>query len=317
MTENGDVQNGEMKNGIDKDMINDTVPQIEDPICYEQVMESSNYILTRTRHRPKIGIICGSGLGGLAENAKDESVFSYSEIPNFPVSTVPGHAGKLVLGLLDGISVVIMQGRFHSYEGYPLWKCALPVRVMKLLGVEHMIVTNAGGGLNPGYQVGDIMVLKDHINLPGFSCQHPLRGPNDLRFGPRFFPTNDLYKPTWRTLAHKIAFDMRMEGIVREGTYVMVGGPNYETVAELKMLRALGADSVGMSTIPETIVAHHCNMTVFACSLITNMCVVEYNTGVDTNHEEVIEVGRRRANDLKAFVSRMVQGITQETVSAK
>jgi len=295
-----DTSNGVAENGV-----------MPDPISFERVTESANYILSRSVHRPKIGIICGSGLGGLADMAENADAFNYSDIPNFPVSTVVGHAGRLLLGQLGGVTVVIMQGRFHSYEGYELKKCAMPVRVMKVLGVKHLIVTNAGGGLNPSYEVGDIMVLKDHINLPGFSCEHPLRGPNDEKFGPRFFPTNDLYNPTWRKIAHKIAFDMRMEGVVREGIYVMVGGPNYETVAELKMLRALGVDSVGMSTLPETIVAHHCGMTVFACSLITNMCIVEYNTGVETNHEEVIEVGKRRANDLKVFISRMVSAINE------
>jgi len=295
-----DTSNGVSENGL-----------MPDPISYERVTESANYILSRSVHRPKIGIICGSGLGGLADMAENADAFNYSDIPNFPVSTVVGHAGRLLLGQLGGVTVVIMQGRFHSYEGYELKKCAMPVRVMKVLGVKHLIVTNAGGGLNPSYEVGDIMVLKDHINLPGFSCEHPLRGPNDEKFGPRFFPTNDLYNPAWRKIAHKIAFDMRMEGVVREGIYVMVGGPNYETVAELKMLRALGVDSVGMSTLPETIVAHHCGMTVFACSLITNMCIVEYNTGVETNHEEVIEVGKRRANDMKVFISRMVSAINE------
>jgi len=223
---------------------------------------------------------------------------------------VAGHVGRLLLGELSGVAVVIMQGRFHSYEGYELWKCAMPVRVMRLLGVEHLLVTNAGGGLNPAFNVGDIMILKDHINLPGFACNHPLRGPNDERFGPRFFPCNDLYNHTYRNMARKVARDLNLEGIVRQGVYTMVGGPNYETVAELKMLRELGVDSVGMSTIPETIVAHHCGMKVFACSLITNMCIVEYGTGIETNHEEVIEVGKKRADDMKDFISKMVVSIS-------
>merc|ERR1712212_525475 len=237
--------------------------KLHDPISYEVISECSDYIKTRTKHRPKIGIICGSGLGGLADLAKDADIFPYSEIPGFPQSTVAGHVGRLLLGELDGVAVVIMQGRFHSYEGYELWKTAMPVRVMKLLGVEQLLVTNAGGGLNAAFNVGDLMVLKDHINLPGFACNHPLRG------------------------------------------------PNYETVAELKMLRELGVDSVGMSTIPETIAAHHCGMKVFACSLITNMCVVEYGTGIDTNHDEVIEVGKRRANDMKDFIAKMVVAISK------
>merc|ERR1712013_442643 len=216
--------------------------KLHDPISYEAISECSDYITSRTKHRPKIGIICGSGLGGLADLAKDADVFPYSEIPGFPQSTVAGHVGRLLLGELDGVAVVIMQGRFHSYEGYELWKTAMPVRVMKLLGVEQLLVTNAGGGLNAAFNVGDLMVLKDHINLPGFARNHPLRGPNDERFGPRFFPCNDIYNTAYRKIARRVA---------------MVGGPNYETVAELKMLRELGVDSVGMSTIPETIAAHH------------------------------------------------------------
>jgi len=287
--------------------------ELKDPISYEIISVCSNYILSKTQHRPKIGIICGSGLdpyiGGLADLAQKADIFPYSEIPGFPKSTVAGHKGRLLIGELNGVPVVIMQGRFHSYEGYPLWKCAMPVRVMRLLGVEHLLVTNAGGGLNAAFNVGDIMVLKDHINLPGFACINPLRGPNDERFGPRFFPCNDLYNHEYMKISKKVARDLNLDGIVRLGVYAMVGGPNYETVAELKLLRELGVDSVGMSTIPETIVAHHCGMKVFACSLITNMCVVEYGTGIETNHEEVIEVGKKRADDMKDFIAKMVAAI--------
>jgi len=280
-------------------------PQNQNQISYEVVNESAQYILARTKHRPTIGIICGSGLGGLADQVHDADIFEYTSIPNFPISTVPGHVGRMLVGLLDNVPVIVMQGRFHSYEGYPLWKTAMPVRVMKIIGVKDLIVTNAGGGLNKAFQVGDVMVLKDHINLPGFSCQHPLRGPNEDKFGPRFFPTNDLYSADYRKLAKKVGRALNLEGVIREGVYTMVGGPNYETVAELKLLRELGVDSVGMSTIPETIVAHHCGMKVFACSLITNLCIVEYGTGIETNHEEVIEVGKRRAEDLKRFITEM------------
>jgi len=286
--------------------------ELADPLSHNAISQCSNYILGKTNYRPKIGIICGSGLGGLAEIVKNPDIFPYEEIPGFPRSTVAGHVGRLLIGELSGTCVLIMQGRFHSYEGYPLWKTAMPVRVMKLIGVEHLLVTNAGGGLNNMFTVGDIMVLKDHINLPGFACQHPLRGPNDDSFGPRFFPTNDLYNKRYRDMAREVARALDLTGIVREGVYTMVGGPNYETVAELKMLREMGVDSVGMSTVPETIVAHHCGMKVFACSLITNMCVVEYNTGIDTNHEEVIEWGKKRANDMKTFIAKMVEEIHKD-----
>jgi len=284
-------------------MIESTV----DPISYENVNESADYILKRTKHRPKIGIICGSGLGGLAELVQDADTFDYAEIPSFPVSTVAGHKGRLLVGLLDKTCVIVMQGRFHSYEGYPLWKTALPVRVMKTIGIKTLIATNAAGGLNKTFQVGDIMLLKDHINLPGFSCQHPLRGPNEEKFGPRFFPTNDLYDAEYRKTARKVGSSLGLDGVIREGVYAMVGGPNYETVAELKLLRSLGVDSVGMSTIPETIVAHHCGIKVFSCSLITNMCIVDYGTGLEPHHDEVIEVGQRRAEDLKRFITLLVK----------
>jgi len=247
-------------------------------------------------------------IGGLADLATRPDIFPYEDIPGFPRSTVAGDVGRLLLGDLNGIPVVIMQGRFQSYDGYQLWMTALPVRVMRLIGVESILVTNAGGGLNNMFTVGDIMVLKDHINLPGFACQHPLRGPSDEQFGPRFFPTNDLYNKEYRDIAKQVARSLNLDGIVRQGVYAMVGGPNYETVAELKMLKALGVDSVGLSTLPETIIAHHCGMKVFACSLITNMCVVEYNT-VETNHEEVIETGKKRANDMKDFIAKMVEAI--------
>merc|ERR1711997_382436 len=219
---------------------------LHDPISYEKIAVCSDYILSKTNHRPKIGIICGSGLdpliGGLADLATKADSFPYEEIPGFPRSTVAGHVGRLLLGELNGIAVLIMQGRFHSYEGYPLWKTAMPVRVMKLIGVETLIATNAGGGLNNMFTVGDIMMIKDHINLPGFACQHPLRGPNDQRFGPRFFPTNDLYNKKFRDIGKQVARSLNLDGIVREGVYTMVGGPSYETVAELKMLRELGND---------------------------------------------------------------------------
>jgi len=280
-----------------------------DPISYASVTESADFILKRTKHRPKIGIICGSGLGGLGDLVREADTFDYADIPAFPVSTVAGHKGRLLVGLLGKVPVILMQGRFHSYEGYPLWKTALPVRVMKTIGITTLIATNAAGGLNKTFQVGDIMLLKDHINLPGFSCQHPLRGPNEEKFGPRFFPTNDLYNVEYRKLAKKVGSSLGLDGVIREGVYAMVGGPNYETVAELKLLRILGVDSVGMSTIPETIVAHHCGIKVFSCSLITNLCIVDYGTGLEPQHDEVIEVGQRRAEDLKKFITKMVEAM--------
>ncbi|XP_069956586.1 purine nucleoside phosphorylase isoform X2 [Cherax quadricarinatus] len=262
----------------------------EIPYPYEVIQESAEYLLSGTRHRPKIGVICGSGLGGLADQLDERDVFPYESIPNFPVSTVVGHAGRMVIGLLSGVPVMCMQGRFHAYEGYPLWKCAMPVRVMKLMGVEQIIVTNAAGGLNPGFKVGDIMIIKDHINMQGFAGDSPLRGRNDERFGPRFPAMNNAYDKNLRDMAKKIVADMNLSDVVQEGVYVMLGGPTYETVAELKLLRVVGVDAVGMSTVPEVVVARHCGMKVFAFSLITNQCIMQYDTDATANHEEVLYV---------------------------
>lgn len=287
-----------------------TVTGEETPYSFEIIEESARYLLAKTRHRPKIGVICGSGLGGLAEQLEESDEFPYETIPNFPVSTVVGHAGRMVIGLLSGVPVLCMQGRFHSYEGYPLWKCAMPVRVMKVMGVEQLLVTNAAGGLNADYNIGDIMIIKDHINMQGFAGDSPLRGKNDERFGPRFPAMNNAYDRALRRRAGQIAVEMGLEGVVREGVYVMLGGPTYETVAELNLLRILGVDAVGMSTVPEVVVARHCGMRVFAFSLITNKCITEYDTEAEANHEEVIEVANKRKTDLQELARRVIIGMS-------
>lgn len=279
---------------------------------YDVIQESANYLLSGTRHRPKIGVICGSGLGGLADQLSERDIFPYETIPNFPVSTVVGHAGRMVIGLLSGVPVMCMQGRFHAYEGYPLWKCAMPVRVMKVMGVEKLIVTNAAGGLNPEYKVGDIMFIKDHINIQGFAGDSPLRGRNDDQFGPRFPAMNNAYDADLRKLAKKIAAEMNLSNVIREGVYVMLGGPTYETVAELNLLRIVGVDAVGMSTVPEVVVARHCGMKIFAFSLITNQCITKYDTDAEANHEEVIEVANNRKKDLQNLARRIIVSMDQQ-----
>lgn len=284
----------------------------ENGYSYEKIEEIACFLLKKTNHRPKIGIVCGSGLSGLADILEDRDIFPYCEIPDFPISTVPGHPGRLVFGLLRGVPTVCMQGRFHNYEGYTLWKCAMPVRVMKLIGVHTVILTNAAGGIKDEFEVGDIMIVKDHINLPGFAGDSPLRGSNDTRWGPRFPSMTSLYDPKLQKLAKKVACNLGMDEIVREGVYVMVGGPSFETVAELKLLRILGADAVGMSTVHEAITARHCGLQVFALSLITNKCILEYDTGEEANHEEVLETSDRRKGDLQAFVSDLVVEIIQQ-----
>ncbi|XP_053980629.1 purine nucleoside phosphorylase-like isoform X2 [Hylaeus volcanicus] len=283
---------------------------------FETLQESAQYLLDRVKIRPKIGIICGSGIGSneqselcpgsLADALEDKQFFPYEEIPHFPASTVKGHTGQMVFGYLQGTPIMCMQGRFHYYEGYPLWKCSMPVRVMKLVGVTHLIATNAAGGLNPTYKVGDIMMVKDHVNMMGFAGNNPLQGPNDDRFGPRFPPMNKAYSNTLLDIGQQVATEMGIDDIVHKGVYTCLGGPNFETVAELKMLRMVGVDAVGMSTVHEVITARHCDLTVFAFSLITNQCIMEYEDHKETNHEEVMDVGKLRQSLLQEYVSRIV-----------
>lgn len=281
------------------------------PYTYEVIVESAQYILDRTNLRPKIGIICGSGLGGLADLLDDKQDFPYEKIPHFPVSTVPGHAGKIVVGHMADVPVMCMQGRFHMYEGYPLWKCAMPVRVFKLLGIETLIVTNAAGGLNKTFKIGDIMIIKDHLNLPGFSGESALRGANDDRFGPRFPALNTAYNPKLMMIAKQVASELGMDDYMREGVYTMVGGPSYETIAELRAMRVMGIDAVGMSTIPEVIAARHCGIRCFAFSLITNICITDYDSKDEANHEEVQETAAMRQKDLQRFIINLVPAIRQ------
>uniref|UniRef100_A0A671S9U0 Purine nucleoside phosphorylase n=1 Tax=Sinocyclocheilus anshuiensis TaxID=1608454 RepID=A0A671S9U0_9TELE len=269
------------------------------------------WLLSRTRHRPKIAIVCGSGLGLLADSVSNKQTFRYEDIPNFPVSTVPGHEGCLVFGQIKGKSCVFMQGRLHLYEGYSLCKVTFPVRIFKLMGVETIAVTNASGGLCQDFKVGDIMVIKDHINLPGFAGQHPLCGPNDERFGIRFPCMSDAYSKDLRKLVLDITAELGYSNFVHEGVYCMVSGPNFETIAEARMLHILGSDSVGMSTVPEVTVAKHCGLRVLGLSLITNKVSLDYSREEKVNHEEVLQISKMRAemlqNVLVTFIARSHQ----------
>nr|XP_057946081.1 purine nucleoside phosphorylase-like isoform X2 [Doryrhamphus excisus] len=267
---------------------------------------AADWLMSKTDMRPTVGIVCGSGLGGLAEMFKERQVFKYSDIPKFPQSTVHGHAGQLVFGTLTGKTCVCMKGRFHLYEGYPVQKVTLPMRVFKLMGVETVILTNAAGGLNQNYKVGDIMVIKDHINMPGFAGVNPLVGRNDDRFGVRFPCMSDAYDRELCKLAHDVAAELDFSDFVQEGVYCVLGGPSFETIAECRMLHKLGADAVGMSTVHEVITARHAGMRCFAMSLITNRAVMDYDSQEKANHEEVLETGRLRAVQLERLVSAMV-----------
>jgi len=282
-----------------------------DPFSRASLQPAADFILSRISDSPVIGIICGSGLGELASLVLSPVILPYTDIPSFPVSTAPGHSGKLVFGTLAGASVVLMQGRLHVYEGHPLWRCTLPVRIMRMVGVTHLIVTNAVGGLNPAYKVGDLMLVKDHINMFGLAAESPLRGPNDESFGPRFFSINDLYNKKWRNIAKAAAEEVGISHTVHEGVLSISGGPHYESVAELAMFSKLGVDCIGMSSIPESLVAHHCGMTVLAFCLVTNQCSLDISshTSAAPNHQEVLDAAEMKKHDLKKFVSVLVEKI--------
>uniref|UniRef100_A0A4W4H3V5 Purine nucleoside phosphorylase n=1 Tax=Electrophorus electricus TaxID=8005 RepID=A0A4W4H3V5_ELEEL len=281
------------------------------PYGYEECKATADWLLDHAPVQPLVGIVCGSGLGGLADMLKDQKVFSYSDIPNFPQSTVCGHAGRLVFGTLKGQPCVCMKGRFHLYEGYPIEKITMPIRVFKLMGVETVILTNAAGGLNQDYKVGDIMIIKDHINLPGFAGRNPLCGPNDERFGTRFPCMSDAYDRKLRQLALDVGQELGYSHFLREGVYCVLGGPSFETIAECRMLNRLGADAVGMSTVHEVIVARHCGMRVFALSLISNQAVMDYSSEDKANHEEVLQTGEHRSQQLVKLVSTIVTSVDQ------
>ncbi|MFC5699811.1 purine-nucleoside phosphorylase [Cohnella faecalis] len=248
--------------------------------------EAAAYIASRTKVKPEIGLILGSGLGVIGDELEDAVTLPYEEIPHFPVSTVEGHAGELVLGKLQGRSVALMRGRFHMYEGYEPERTALPVRVMKALGVGTLLVTNAAGGVNLGYEPGDLMVISDHINLTG---RNPLVGPNDNALGVRFPDMSEAYSKRLRAIAKETAASLGFE--LREGVYVGLLGPNYETPAEIRMLRTLGIDAVGMSTVSEVIVARHSGLEVIGISCISNMAAGILDQPL--SHEEVMETSEK------------------------
>ncbi len=238
-----------------------------DTMTYEQINEAASYVKQFCQQKPVYGIILGTGLGALVDDVEITHEVPYEDIPNFPTSTVESHSGKLIIGLLSGKPVIVMQGRFHYYEGYNMKEITLPVRVMKLLGVEKLIVSNAAGALNPSYQISDIMVIDDHINM---HYENPLTGKNLDEFGPRFPDMSEPYDQQLLELAQKVAKENNIT--IRQGVYVSLPGPNLETKAEYKFMRVIGADAVGMSTVPEVIAARHMDMPVFALSVLTDLC---------------------------------------------
>ncbi|GET32491.1 purine nucleoside phosphorylase [Prolixibacter bellariivorans] len=266
----------------------------------EKIKATSTYIQEQTGYEAEVGIILGTGLGGLAKEIDIEHSLNYSDIPNFPVSTVEGHAGRLIFGHLGGKKIIAMQGRFHFYEGYSLQDVTFPVRVLRMLGVRKLIVSNASGGLNPNYKVGDIMMLTDHINMfPG----NPLIGPNMEELGPRFPDMSEAYNLHLRNLARKIALKNNIS--LEEGVYVGVAGPTFETPAEYKMFRTLGGDAVGMSTVPEVIVARHMDIDVFGISIVTDSGVP--GEIVEISHEEVQEVAMKAEPKLSLIIRELIR----------
>jgi purine-nucleoside phosphorylase len=267
----------------------------------QKIKETSDFLKSKITVVPEIGIILGSGLGGLADKITDAITFAYAEIPNFPVSTVEGHSGKLIFGKLGGKNVVAMQGRFHYYEGYNMKEVTFPVRVMKLLGVKNLFVSNAAGGLNPTFNVGDIMVITDHIN---YFPENPLRGKNFNELGVRFPDMSKAYDPDLIKVADKVAL---AEGIkLRKGIYIGSTGPTLETQAEYRLFRLFGADATGMSTVPEVIVANHQEMKCFGVSVITNVGEKE-DLNEETTHDEVQNV----AGSVEPIMTKLIVGLIE------
>lgn len=267
----------------------------------KKIIESTEFIKNKIEFLPEIGLILGSGLGSLANEIKDEIVVKYEDIPNFPVSTVEGHEGQLVIGTLEGKKVVAMQGRFHYYEGYTMQEVTFPVRVMKELGVKLILVTNACGGMNPELYPGALMFIEDHINFTG---DNPLIGPNDNELGPRFPDMSTAYDKSLIELGQRVGENLGIE--TEKGVYIAISGPNYLSAAELRMLRKLGGDAVGMSTVPEVIVAKHAGLKVLGISCVTDMAIAD---GLEPlEHSQVVEV----ANKTKPKFIKLVKGILKE-----
>ena len=251
---------------------------------------AAGFIRSRIHHRPQIGLILGSGLSRVAEEIEDADAIPFTEIPQFPVSTVEGHSGQLVAGRWAGQTVLVLQGRVHFYEGYSMQRATLPVRVMQVLGIHTLFITNAAGGINPSFHAGDLMLITDHINLIGMAGLNPLRGPNLDGFGPRFPDMSRAYDPALQAVARRVAG--RLGFTLREGVYMCLAGPSFETPADIRFLRAIGADVVGMSTVPEVTIARHGGMRVMGVSGVSNVAIADPTEERQTTHQEVLEAGQ-------------------------
>ncbi len=266
---------------------------------YEAIRTAAALLRTRLGEAPVCALVLGSGLGGFAETIESPVVLPYGEIPGFPSSTAPGHAGQFVAGTLDGVRLLAMQGRFHCYEGWDAAQIAFPVRVLHEYGVKVLFLTNAAGGVNMRFKPGDFMIISDHLNLSG---RNPLVGPNDERIGPRFPDMSKAYSPELRALAESAAAKLNLG--IHEGVYAWFLGPSFETPAEIRMARVLGADAVGMSTVPEVIAAAHCGLRVLGISCITNMAAGILDQPITS--EEVLEISAKRQPDFSALVREII-----------
>lgn len=272
---------------------------------YDRAAEAANYIKQRSAGaEPRVAVVLGSGLGGVADAIENSIEIPYEEIPYFCRSTVEGHAGRLIIGSCGGTDIIAMKGRFHYYEGYSMQDVTLPIRVFVQMGIRSLILTNAAGGTSPHLSPGSLMVITDHINLMG---DNPLRGPNDTRFGPRFPDMTGVYTHAYIDAAHEVARELGL--VVAEGVYLALRGPCYETPAEVRMLRDLGGDALGMSTVPEAIVARHSGMKVLAISCITNVAAGLVRQEI--NHEEVMEVGARAGRQLSELIIKLIPRIVE------
>jgi purine-nucleoside phosphorylase len=274
--------------------------ELHETFTRAQYAEAANYIRSHTTHRPRIGLILGSGLNPLADEVTGADRIPYAEIPYFPRPGVEGHRGQLVVGQLVGQDVLIMQGRAHAYEGFTLEHVTLPVRVMGELGIEVLILTNAAGGLNPNFHAGDLMLINDHIGLMAMVGGNPLWGPNDPTLGPRFPAMNKAYDPELRALTRRVAAELGVE--LRQGVYIGLGGPTFETPAEVRFGRMIGGDACGMSTVPEVIVARHMGIRVLGISGISNVAVSDPDAVEEANHEEVLAAGQIMVPQLMALL---------------
>jgi purine-nucleoside phosphorylase len=274
-------------------------------ITIEQIDQAADAVRTRTSYRPRVGLILGSGLNDLADSVQKADVIPYADLPNWPISTVQGHVGRLVIGELEGQTVLVMQGRIHFYEGYGMSHITLPVRVMQRLGLEMLVVTNAAGGVNDKFAPGDVMLITDNLNLMGMTGANPLMGPNLDELGPRFPDMSQVYDRELMEIARKVAASENVQ--LREGVYCGLSGPSFEGPADLRFLHMIGADAVGMSTVPEVIVARHGGMRVLGFSGISNKANLDGST--ITTHDEVIEAGKTISPKIETIIRGVLRSL--------